>query len=286
MQAPAKTLVIGDVQGCFDELRALLAQAAFDPGRDRLILLGDLVNRGPQSRAVLDYVMALDPQRTVCLLGNHDLHLLAAAHGVRAPGRGDTLDAILQAPDRQRYLDWLRRQRLAWLHEDGQQTLLCVHAGVLPGWSTRRVLDLAGEVERALQSADYPAFLAQMYGNKPSRWRKDLQGADRLRVIVNALTRLRFCSDDGKMEFATKEGAGAAPPGYRPWFDVPGRKTADTRIAFGHWSTLGLRVDARLAALDTGCVWGGRLTALQLAGNGEPERLFQVGCSGFAAIGI
>lgn len=266
--------LIGDVQGCDAALGRLLDEAAFSPSRDRLVLLGDLVNRGPQSLAVLRRVMALGASAQA-LLGNHDLHLLASAQGVRPLHRGDTLDDVLAAPDRTALLDWLRWRPLA-LHEQG---VLMVHAGVLPQWTVAQTLALAGEVEAVLRSDDWGAFLRQMYGNQPDRWDAALQGAERLRVIVNALTRLRFCTPQGRMEFATKTGgADAAPPGHLPWFDVPGRRSAASVVAFGHWSTLGWLDRPDLISLDTGCVWGGSLSAVRLGANARERTLIQVRC--------
>lgn len=253
--------LIGDVQGCCSALERLLQRLDFSPSRDRLWLLGDLVNRGPGSLSTLNTLIGLGSAAT-CLLGNHDLHLLAVHHGARLPGRGDTLDAILAAPNRDSLMDWLRHQPLA-VFEAGW---LMVHAGVVPQWRCEDVLALAGEVQDVLRSPDLPDFLRVMYGNRPARWSPVLQGNDRLRFTVNALTRLRFCTADGQMDFDTKDGAAAAPEGFMPWFDVPGRHTADTPVAFGHWSTLGLLDRPTLLGLDTGCVWGGRLTAARIDG--------------------
>lgn len=259
---------IGDVQGCDDALARLLAEIGFSPSRDTLYLLGDLVNRGPDNVGVLRRLMALG-SAAQCLLGNHDLHLLAVAHGVRPQQPRDTLADVLQAPDHPALIDWLRHQRLALLLEApgelAQNTgALMVHAGVLPSWTPAQTLALAAEVEAALQGPNSAEFLAGMYGNSPTRWHNDLSGADRLRVIVNALTRLRFCSAAGEMDFETKEGAAAAPPGMLPWFDVPGRATAHLTVLFGHWSTLGWLGRTDVLCLDTGCVWGGCLTAVEL----------------------
>jgi len=264
--------LIGDLQGCCGALERLLARIAFSPSRDRLWLLGDLVNRGPQSLATLRALGALGDAAT-CLLGNHDLHLLAVHHGVRPPGRGDTLDDILAAPDRPALMDWLRHQRLAHF----EAGWLMVHAGVVPQWTHDDVLALAGDVQAVLRSPDLPHFLHEMYGNEPARWDPALTGTARLRFTVNVLTRLRFCSADGEMDFKTKDGAGAAPAGFMPWFDVPGRATADTPIAFGHWSTLGLLDRPTLLGLDTGCVWGGRLTAARV--DGTAREIIQVDCA-------
>lgn len=268
---------IGDIQGCDGALGRLLDLIDFSASRDTVYLLGDLVNRGPDSAAVLRRCMAHgDALRP--LLGNHDLHLLAAAHGARKPSRRDTLASILEAPDRDALLQWLRLQPLARQHVYGGTPLLMVHAGVLPTWTAAETLDLADEVHRVLQSADLPAFLRQMYGNTPDHWNASLTGPDRLRVIVNALTRLRFCSAQGVMDFDSTESASAAPPGLMPWFDVPGRSTADTLIAFGHWSTLGWLNRPHCLGLDTGCVWGGCLSAVRFGSSLDERELLQVRC--------
>lgn len=268
---------IGDIQGCDGALGRLLDLIDFSASRDTVYLLGDLVNRGPDSAAVLRRCMAHgDALRP--LLGNHDLHLLAAAHGARKPSRRDTLASILEAPDRDALLQWLRLQPLARQHVYGGTPLLMVHAGVLPTWTAAETLDMADEVHRVLQSADLPAFLQQMYGNTPDHWNASLTGPDRLRVIVNALTRLRFCSAQGVMDFDSTESASAAPPGLMPWFDVPGRSTADTLIAFGHWSTLGWLNRPHCLGLDTGCVWGGCLSAVRFGSSLDERELLQVRC--------
>lgn len=265
--------MIGDLQGCDEALGRLLKKIDFSPSRDTLVLLGDLVNRGPDSLAVLRRLIALEGAAH-CLLGNHDLHLLAVAHGVRKPHRSDTLDGILQAPDRAALLDWLRARPLA-LHLQGW---LMVHAGVLPQWDLAQTLALAAEAQAVLRGSEWGVFLHGMYGNQPDVWHPDLRGTDRLRLIVNALTRLRFCSKDGVMEFDTKDSAAAAPEGFMPWFDVPGRRSEGTPIAFGHWSTLKASTARQgVLALDTGCVWGGCLTAARLDTQGKAE-LIQVHC--------
>lgn len=264
--------LLGDIQGCGERLSHMLDVTDFSPSRDHLYVLGDLVNRGPDSLGVLRQLRALGGAAT-CLLGNHDLHLLAVAQGVRRVHRSDTLDTILNAPDREDWLNWLRQQRLA-VHAHGW---LMVHAGVLPQWSLDAALGLAGEVERMLQSEDLSAFLPQMYGNEPRRWHDGLQGSDRLRCAINAFTRLRFCSLQGDMDFESKEGAGQAPVGCVPWFDVPGRLTQGVPVAFGHWSTLGLINRDDLLALDTGCVWGGQLSAARLDPDGSRE-IIQIPC--------
>ncbi|HRP26856.1 MAG TPA: symmetrical bis(5'-nucleosyl)-tetraphosphatase [Burkholderiaceae bacterium] len=263
--------LIGDVQGCCDAFDRLLAEIGFSPSRDHLWLLGDLVNRGPQSLATLRRVKALDGAAD-CLLGNHDLHLLAVAAGAQPLKRQDTLGDILDAADREELLGWLRSQRLA-AFEAGW---LLVHAGVAPQWDCAATLALASEVEAALRGPGRVSFLRKMYGDAPARWSDELEGAARLRFIVNALTRMRFCDARGRLEFATKDGAGTAPKGYMPWFEVPARKTAGTPIAFGHWSTLGLIDTPELLSLDTGCVWGGALTAVRI--DGGRRELHQIRC--------
>ena len=263
--------LIGDLQGCCDPLDRLLAAVGFSPSRDRIHVLGDLVNRGPQSLPVLQRLAALG-DAAQCVLGNHDLHLLAIAHGVRKPGKGDTLDAILEHPRRAEFLDWLRHRRMAaeacgWL---------LVHAGVVPQWSADQTLALAREIETLLRSPDIATFLPVMYGNEPRRWDAALDGPDRWRFIVNTLTRMRLCSADGDIDLNSKDGPGAAPPGMLPWFVHPHRLTRDTPMAFGHWSTLGLVTTPLLLATDTGCVWGGALTAVRVD-DGRRE-VFQVAC--------
>jgi bis(5'-nucleosyl)-tetraphosphatase (symmetrical) len=265
--------LIGDVQGCDAALGRLLDKIAFSPSRDQLFLLGDLVNRGPASAAALRRVMRLGAAAT-SLLGNHDLSLLAVAHGQRPPHRNDTLDDVLLAPDRQALLEWLRCQRMA-VQAHG---LLMVHGGVLPQWDVAQTLALAGEVESVLRGAALVDFLSQMYGNHPDHWDDALTGTDRLRVIVNALTRLRFCTPEGVMDLRASGGLRQAPIGTLPWFDVPGRRTAQATIAFGHWSTLGFLRRPDIIALDTGCVWGGCLSALRLDPQGGRHELIQVQC--------
>lgn len=261
--------LIGDVQGCNAALGQLLDKLAFSPSRDTVFLLGDLVNRGPDSLGVLRRVIALNGAAQA-LLGNHDLHLLATANGVRKSHRNDTVDDILDAPDRDALLTWLRHRPMA-LQAQGW---LMVHAGVLPAWDVAQTMALAGELQAVLRGPDWLDFLHQLYGNQPDRWRDDLTGFDRLRVIVNALTRLRFCTADGVMEFDTKDSANAAPAGFVPWFEAPGRRTAGTPVAFGHWSTLGRVKRADVLPLDTGCVWGGCLTAARLLDErGSVERI-------------
>lgn len=263
------TYAIGDCQGCHAQVSELLTRIRSVSPDPTFLFVGDLVNRGPQSLATLREVRALG-SAAHAVLGNHDLHLLAAAHGVRKQHRSDTFDDILAAPDRDDLLDWLRHRPLAWFGNGH----LMVHAGVMPQWTVEQTLDLAHEVETVLQGPHWVDFLRQMYGNTPARWDDALQGVDRWRCIVNALTRMRFCSADGSMEFDTFEAAAGAPSGYLPWFDVPGRKTEDVTIVFGHWSTLGLTMRPNLLGIDTGCVWGGKLTAVCL----EDRTVLQVDC--------
>ncbi|MGB5305892.1 MAG: symmetrical bis(5'-nucleosyl)-tetraphosphatase [Gammaproteobacteria bacterium] len=252
---------IGDVQGCFDELRALLDLIEFNPDRDRLWFAGDLVNRGPKSLEILRFVRDLGPAATT-VLGNHDLHLLAAAHG-KPLDRGDhTLDAILQAPDREVLIDWLRRQPL--LHHDATLGYTMVHAGLPPQWDLPLAQQCAQEVESVLRGARLPKFIRHMPGKKPNCWSADLTGWDRLRFIVNCLTRIRYCNPAGKLDFKSKGPPGTQRNGYYPWFEIPARASRDLNIIFGHWSTLGPRNDPGIFPIDTACLWGGHLTALRI----------------------
>jgi bis(5'-nucleosyl)-tetraphosphatase (symmetrical) len=263
--------LLGDVQGCCDALRSLLARIDFSASRDRLYVLGDLVNRGPKSLDTLRLLRGFG-ESALCLLGNHDLHLLAVAYGGRQAHRGDTFGDVLAAPDRDACIDWLRQQHLA-VHAHGW---LMVHAGVAPQWDTATTLALAGEVQAMLRSAELGEFLHTMYGDEPTLWDPRLQGHRRLRFIINALTRIRFVDGQGSLDLKTKEGADGAPPGHVPWFDALDRQTRGTPIAFGHWSTLGLINRSDLLGLDTGCVWGGALTAVRI--DGGRRELIQVKC--------
>jgi bis(5'-nucleosyl)-tetraphosphatase (symmetrical) len=263
------TYAIGDIQGCHHQLLELVSKLKTNVPASTFILLGDLVNRGPESLATLKYVRSLGKRARV-VLGNHDLHLLAAAHGIRKVHSSDTLNDILASPERDDLLDWLRRQPLALL-DNGH---LFVHAGVVPQWTAEQTIDLSHEVETVLRGPHWVDFLREMYGNTPVKWDDSLTGSDRLRCIVNVLTRIRFCTTDGSMDFATKEGLGTALPGYLPWFDIPGRKTEAVTVVFGHWSTLGLVLRPNLIALDTGCVWGGKLSAIDPVS----RELIQVDC--------
>jgi len=258
---------IGDVQGCHSELCDLLSLIGFTPATDRLWLTGDLVNRGPDSLGVLREVRALGSAARM-VLGNHDLHLLTVAAGHRRSHRDDTIAQILAAPDRDEMLEWLVGQPLAM----AEGALLMVHAGVLPQWSAAHVLALAGEVEAVLASPDREPFLRVLYGDEPRAWGDDLEGFDRLRTIVNALTRLRFCTSDGRMDFREKRGAAYAPPGFAPWFSHANRRTGASVVVCGHWSTLGLMLAPNVLMLDSGCLWGGPLTAIRL----PDRRVYQV----------
>jgi bis(5'-nucleosyl)-tetraphosphatase (symmetrical) len=271
-----KTYAIGDIQGCQPRLEELLEHIRVASPDAEFIFVGDLVNRGPRSLETLRRIRALGASAQV-VLGNHDLHLLAVAHGIRNAHRTDTLDEILNAPDRDELLDWLRKQPLALMKND----YLLVHAGVLPQWTAQQTLDLASEVQAVLSSPDWVAFLRQMYGNTPAKWDDTLEGADRLRCIVNALTRIRFCTEDGTMEFGGTKGADADLPGYLRWFDVPGRKTRDVTVVFGHWSTLGLIMRPDIISLDTGCLWGGKLSAVCL----QDRAVIQVDCPEYQRAG-
>lgn len=269
---------IGDVQGCYDELRALVARLKFSSDRDRLWFVGDLVNRGPKSVEVLRYVRSLG-DNAVVVLGNHDLHLLAASFGKRRKRKSDTLDDIFDAPDRDRLLEWLIGRPLA--HFDAGCGDLLVHAGVVPQWTVETTCRLASEVQAALR-ANPTAVFDHMYGDEPNRWSDALTGMDRIRFVINVLTRLRVCTTEGQIDLKMKgkpEGAGV---GYRPWFEIETRRTSDVRIVFGHWSALGLVLKPGLAGLDTGCVWGSSLTALDLdARAGEPVSVL---CSGYQSV--
>ncbi len=263
------TLAIGDVQGCYDQLMRLLELAGYDERRDVLWFVGDLVNRGPQSAKTVRFVKKLGA-RQVTVLGNHDLALLVIAAGIRKPHRGDTYDELLAAPDREELIDWLRYQKMMHAGEG----YAMVHAGLPPQWSVAQALALAREVEIALQGPDYREFLANMYGNEPVRWRDDLTGYDRLRVIVNAMSRMRLVTPEGSMEFRHKTGLAGLPAGYLPWYDAPGRASRAERVIFGHWAALGLLVREDVVCLDSGCVWGRALSALRL----EDRRLYQLDC--------
>jgi bis(5'-nucleosyl)-tetraphosphatase (symmetrical) len=262
------TYAIGDLQGCFAELQDLLVAVAFNSAHDRLWLVGDLVNRGPASLEVLRFVKGLGDRATV-VLGNHDLHLVLRAEGLGRESKDDTIAPILGAPDRDELMAWLRG--LPLFHVEGEYAM--VHAGLLPQWSVTQAVELANEVSLTLsKKKKYVDFLENMWGSKPDHWQDDLEGWDRLRVVVNAMTRMRFCSAEGVMEFHAKGKPDHPPPGYMPWFAVPERASRTHTLVCGHWSALGLRMEDRLLALDTGCLWGGKLTAVRL----EDRKVFQV----------
>jgi bis(5'-nucleosyl)-tetraphosphatase (symmetrical) len=263
------TYAIGDLQGCYEPLEELLDSLRFDPSSDKLWFVGDLVNRGPSSLECLRFVRALG-ERAVCVLGNHDLHLICIAEGLEKPRRRDTLDRVLDAPDRDELLEWLRHRPL--LHVEGGMVL--VHAGLVASWTVPRARALASEVESCLRGANYRAFLKHLYGDRPDRWDDTLEGFDRLRVVVNAMTRLRVCSPSGAMALAFKGEPGDVVGDLTPWFDMPGRRSRDHAIVCGHWSALGLSLRPDLLALDSGCVWGRALTAVRL----EDRQVFAVPC--------
>ncbi len=250
---------VGDLQGCLEPLQCLLERVNFDPTCDQLWLVGDLVNRGPQSLETLRFLYSIR-HALVCVLGNHDLHLLAASHNRERLKKGDTLSEILDAPDAPQLLHWLRQQKL--VHYDEPRGVAMVHAGIPPQWTLGKALQHAGEVEAVLKDDQLLIpFLEGMYGNEPNKWDKDLQGVTRLRVITNYFTRMRFCTRDGKLDLKGKEGADKAPPGYAPWFKHKERRTKAVKIIFGHWAALEGKVsEPNIIALDTGCVWGGAMT--------------------------
>jgi len=267
------TYVIGDIQGCYDELWQLLDQLDFNSDNDRVIFAGDLVNRGPKSLEVLRFVKNLG-KAADAVLGNHDLHLLAIKHGNLSHAKGTSLDAILSAPDRIDLLDWLQHRPMMIYLEDLQTSV--IHAGLPPQWTLKEALTHAAELEQTIQSDKADRFFKKMYGNEPLKWDDELQGIKRLRFITNCFSRLRYCTAKGKLGLEEKGTPGSQNKSLMPWFDVPGRKTADDRILFGHWSTLGL-VDRHTACcLDTGCLWGGFLTAMRV----EDSKVFQLDCKG------
>jgi len=269
----SKIYAVGDIQGCAPSLKSLIKKL---PNQSKMIFLGDLVNRGPDSLGTLRILKQLqEDQRIECILGNHDLHLLAVDAGIRKTKGLDTIQPILDAPDRSELIHWLRHRPMAL--SNGK--VLTVHAGVLPQWDLQQTIECAQEVEQALRKKSYKDFLANMYGNTPNKWSNSLKGYERLRVITNALTRIRFCTPAGMMEFESKEGFEDGPKGYVPWFKTPKRKTQDSLIYFGHWSTLGLLQHKNVIGLDTGCVWGGKLTAMEIpesAKQSKDLRIIQV----------
>ncbi|MGV1017320.1 MAG: symmetrical bis(5'-nucleosyl)-tetraphosphatase [Fluviibacter phosphoraccumulans] len=269
------TWAIGDIQGCFDSLQRLLDKCRFDPAQDQLWMVGDLVNRGPQSLETLRFIRSLGAS-AITVLGNHDLYLLmVAANAVPRRGKDDTLDPIFAAPDVADLLDWLKAQPLAHAQVLDGQRYVMVHAGLLPEWTADDALALSAEVSQHLRGPQFAAFLNALWGDSPLGWHKQLNELDRARVIVNAMTRMRFCSKQGVMDLKIKGKPENAPVGHVPWFEVPGRKTAKDTLVVGHWSALGLKMTPNLVALDSGCLWGGHLTAVSL-----PEReVIQVSCT-------
>ncbi|WP_429576268.1 symmetrical bis(5'-nucleosyl)-tetraphosphatase [Paraburkholderia sp. UCT70] len=270
--APLVPLAFGDLQGCRAPFRQLLAKAA-PPDGTPLWFAGDLINRGPDSLDTLRDVIAFG-ERAVPVLGNHDLHLLSVSAGIRKSKKGDTIEEILAAPDAADLLEWIRHRPLA--HFDNG--MLMVHAGVLPQWDATLTLELADELQRALRAPNWKETLAGLYGNEPNRWKPGLKGIERLRVTCSALTRMRFCSADGVMDFSSSGTLASTPSGCMPWFDVPSRQTADVTVVFGHWAALGLMLRDNLIGLDSGCVWGQKLSAVRLAKNPAERTLTQVDC--------
>lgn len=269
------TYAIGDIQGCYDDLRRLLDRLAFDPLRDKLWLVGDLVNRGPDSVQVLRFVKGLG-QQAVTVLGNHDLHLLAVVAGNPRHARKSNLHGVLEAPDRDELMHWLRHRPL--LHRDTKLGFTLVHAGLPPQWDIAQALACASELEEVLRGPNHREYLHSMYGNEPGRWSDDLSGVERLRFITNCLTRLRYCDAEGNLALKEKGAPGTQPAPWMPWFAVPRRASRDERIVFGHWSTLGYFARHNVWALDSGCLWGGGLTAIRLRSTGPSEPV-TVGCA-------
>jgi len=269
------TYAIGDIQGCYDELRALLAKLSFSPDRDRVWFVGDLVNRGPKSLETLRFIKGLG-DAAVTVLGNHDLTLLAKAAGLRDSKPKDTLGPVFKARDRKALISWLRHRPL--LHHDPKLGYTLVHAGLLPQWDLDLARRCAREVEKVLAGARYKGLLEHMYGDQPNRWSDDLRGWDRLRLITNAFTRLRYCDQQGRIYMEPKGPPGTQPKGLVPWFKVRKRRNAGLKTVFGHWSSLGLRLEDGIVALDTGCVWGGALTAVRL--NRSKPVVKQLKCKG------
>ena len=273
------TYAIGDVQGCYAELRSLLRECGFDSRRDRLWFAGDLVNRGPCSLDVLRFVTDLGEKARV-VLGNHDLHLVASARGARGLREKDTFHDVLEATDGEALVDWLRARPI--VHHDPERGYVMAHAGIAPAWTIRDALGHGAELSRALRAPDHPRLLAGMYGNEPDAWRDSLGGIERLRFITNAFTRMRYCRADGRLDFSETRPPGDQDPALTPWFTQRDGDADRARIVFGHWATLQLRTalprSLHVRHVDTGCVWGGSLTALRL----EDDREFSVGCKGVA----
>jgi len=267
------TYAIGDVQGCYDELQQLLELIQFDKKNDKLWFVGDLINRGPKSLEVLRFVKSLGKSAKL-VLGNHDLHTLAVAAGFRRYHRNDSIDDILDAHDRKELLKWLRHQPL--MHYSKKHNIAMLHAGLPPEWDIAYARKRAKEVEAVLQSKSHKKFLKSMYGNKPRKWKKNLHGMQRLRFITNCFTRLRYCDNKGHLGLEQKGKPGSQRKPFKPWFKIKSRASRDDQIVFGHWSTLGLTTTHNVFAIDTGCLWGGRLTALRI----EDKAIFSLDCPG------
>ena len=265
---------IGDIQGCYDEFRGLLSKISFNPTHDRLWLVGDLVNRGPQSLQTLEYVHSLG-EAAICVLGNHDIHLIACYTGVQNCKAKSSLKPILESPNAKQLIDWMRHRPMA--HYDKELNYLMVHAGVIPQWDLETTLQCAHEVEEALRSDDYEVLIQNLYGDKPNLWDPQLADWDRLRIITNVLTRIRYCEKDGVMNFEHKGPPGSQPQKLSPWFELEDRKSKATRIIFGHWSSLGLNINNNTIATDSGCLWGGQLSAVRI--DCEHPELYSVDCS-------
>jgi len=265
---------IGDLQGCYDSLQALLAKIQFDTNTDKLWFVGDLVNRGPKNIETLRFIKNLG-ETAITTLGNHDLHLLAVAYGHRKlHDTRDTFHDIVTAPDHDEIIDWLRQQPI--MHHDKESGYTMVHAGLPPQWDLVRAQQCANELQQVLRGELIDNFLANMYGNKPKKWSDTLQGWDRLRYITNSFTRIRYCNAKGKLDFKNNLEPGTQPEKLMPWFHVPGRKNSNLKIIFGHWASLGHYLEPNIYALDSGCVWGGKLTAMRVDDSLE---FIQVSCS-------
>ena len=275
------TYAVGDIQGCYKELRDLLDRIGFDPADDRLWSVGDLVNRGPDSLAVLRYFKSLG-DRGVVVLGNHDLHLLALSAGNDKHAKKSTLDEILSAPDRDELVHWLRHRPL--LHVDREKRFAMVHAGLPPQWDLDQAQACARELEAALRGPGYEDFLHDMYGDLPNRWSPELRGMERLRFITNCFTRLRYCDGSGRLMLKEKGRPLSTDEAAIPWFKVPGRATREQRIVFGHWSTIGYLAEHNVWALDSACLWGGRLTAVRIRRK-RPIKVFDLDCDGYLTPG-
>lgn len=272
------TYAIGDLQGCYDEFRLLLDHIKFDDSCDHLWLVGDLVSRGPQSLAVLRFVKNLGKQ-AITVLGNHDMHLLAVSQGNRSHYKDDSLDQVLAAPDRDELLYWLRHRPL--LHYSKKKNYVLVHAGFPPEWDLAMAMKYANEVEQVLRGDEFSELMKDLYGNQPNQWSNELTGINRWRFIINCFTRLRYCHPNGVLNLKEKGPLGSQPAELLPWFEVPHRLSAKERIIFGHWSTLGLVTRNNVWALDTGCLWGGQLTALRIHKR-KPMSVIQIDCPNIA----